>query len=152
MSFNKLNLRQNGDALGVLQSDWQNALARAEPDSVVGIRHAALNGEEDYRLHVAAIPERVGCHYHSHGDEDYAVVKGEGTLFWGKVLSGGIIDWENPVDVRVGDSFVIPEGYAHQLKNNNDGDDLVIVFGCPDDHLDDKADRTILSDAPGLTL
>jgi mannose-6-phosphate isomerase-like protein (cupin superfamily) len=143
----KLRLRSGGESLGVETAAWQAALGSAVPDPVVNIRHAPIAGSAEYRTHVAAIPRQVGCHFHAEGDEDYAVVAGKGTLHWGKVSKDGRVAWEQPVEVSEGDSFVIPEGYAHQLRKRGDGD-LVIVFGCPDSHLDDDKDRTVLPDAP----
>lgn len=94
----------------------------------------------------------MGAHFHAVGSEDYAVVSGQGTLYWGKVKTDEKfgefrIYQEPPVTVKTGDSFVIPEGYAHQLKSTGD-EELVIVFGCPDHHLSGDHDRTIL---PNLT-
>lgn len=147
----KLKLQSDHGSLGVARSAWKAALGWALPDPIVGIRHAVVDGDAQHRNHVAAISDRVGCHFHAHGNESYAVVEGRGTLYWGKAEKIG--KWfgngyavphpEEPVPVREGDSFTIPEGYAHQLKNEGDGE-LVIVFSCPDTHLDDKADRTML--------
>ena len=149
----KLRLQLNGGSLGVGKAAWEEALNAAVPDPVVHIRHAPIEGTPEYRTHVAAIPSQVGCHFHAHGDEGYAVVSGKGTLHWGKAvkdLKGYHVEWETPVDVSKGDSFVIPEGYAHQLRKRGDGD-LVIIFGCPDSHLNDTEDRTLLADAPVTT-
>ena len=146
----KLGLQSGEGSLGVGKSLWEAALKSAVPDPVVHIRHAPIDGSPAYRTHVAAIPSQVGCHFHAHGDEDYAVVSGKGTLHWGKAVpdsKGYHVEWEVPVDVSKGDSFVIPEGYAHQLRKRGSGD-LVIIFGCPDSHLNDTEDRTILADAP----
>ena len=150
MNHSPLQLRCDRNALGISSDNWKSALLQAQLDPVVGIRHAALSGDAQYRLHVAAIPTQVGCHFHLKGDEDYAIVSGQGTLHWGKVRSqNGVheITWETPLDVQVGDRFVIPAGYAHQLRKRGH-DELVIVFGCPDSHLDNTKDRTLLSDAP----
>lgn len=142
-----LKLKSQGDLLGVSPAQWQGALSSAEADPTVGIRHAQVDGDAQRRVHVAAIPQKVGCHFHAHGDEDYAVVQGLGTLHWGEVKEQNIVSWEKPVEVKAGDSFTIPEGFAHQLRRRGDGD-LVILFACPDSHLDDDVDRTMLADAP----
>ncbi len=141
-----ISLKTAGDSLGKLRSVWQAALSSAEPDPVVNIRHGEVSGNAGYRKHVAAIPQQVGCHFHAIGDEDYAVVEGEGVLFFGKTTDGGVRsqDWRN-IAVSTGDSFVIPEGYAHQLCKTGEGD-LTILFGCPDSHL--AEDRYLLADAP----
>lgn len=147
-----LQLRRGGDSLGIAEASWRQALVRAAPDPIVGIRHAEIQGDKDYRIHVAAIPQQVGCHFHRKGNEDYSVVEGKGILHFGLVTndpSGPTVrpqDWRQ-LQVSAGDSFVIPEGYAHQLGRTGTGD-LTILFGCPDSHLNDSIDRTILPNAP----
>ena len=145
-----LKLQNSENNLNVSEEEWKRALAAAEPDPVVGIRHAAVSGNMHYRIHVAAIPNKVSCHFHKIGDEDYSIIEGSGILYWGKVIIDEreiTVNWEEPVNVNCGDSFVIPEGYAHQLCKLGDSD-LTILFGCPDTHIDDSADRFILPDAP----
>lgn len=150
-----LQKASKGDLLGVSAAQWQSALSQAEPDPSVGIRHAVVAGDAQRRVHVAAIPVQVGCHFHAHGDEDYAVVQGSGVLHWGRVDpellgqgdEGKAVQWQKPEPVQAGDSFVVPEGFAHQLRRRGDGD-LTILFACPDSHLDDTVDRTMLADAP----
>ena len=141
-----ISLRRDRSALGVSESDWRLRLGQVEPDEKVGIRHAEISGAPEYRTHVAAIPTQVGCHYHAKGNEDYSVVEGQGILYFGHVEDGVVRpeSWRSIV-VGTGDSFVIPEGFAHQLRKTGNWD-LTIVFGCPDSHLDD--DRFMLPDAP----
>ncbi len=148
----KLRLKSDGRNLDITEDSWKEALKTAILDPIVGISHVPIDGgSPEYRTHVASISKQVGCHFHQEGDEYYAVVAGAATLHWGKVVEnseGGLdVTWEEPVDVSEGDSFVIPEGYAHQLQNRG-GKDLIIVFGCPDTHLEDTQDRTLLPDAP----
>ena len=115
----RLQLRKDGYSLGVSTERWEEALKTAVPDEVVKIRHAGIEGSASCRTHVAAIPDRVGCHFHAHGNEDYAVVSGQGELHWGKVTKIATeysVAWEEPMPVQQGDSFVIPEGYAHQRR------------------------------------
>ncbi|MCB0358369.1 MAG: cupin domain-containing protein, partial [Bdellovibrionales bacterium] len=105
-----------------------------------------------YRIHVASIERQVGCHVHRRGDEDYAIVSGAGVLHFAAVDGNSLAPtvpaaaW-NQLEVCAGDSFVIPEGVAHQLRRTGDAP-LTILFGCPDSHLDDSIDRTMLPDAP----
>jgi mannose-6-phosphate isomerase-like protein (cupin superfamily) len=150
MSQMLLQLHSDRHSLGVAESVWRSHLQEAQTDASVGILHAALSGNSDYRLHVASIPSQVGCHFHAIGNEDYAVVSGAGTLHWGKVSTtkdAYQVNWEHPVAVKTGDRFVIPEGYAHQLRSGGE-ENLVIIFGCPDSHLNNAQDRTLLPDAP----
>lgn len=149
MTKELLNLKSDGNTLGISRKAWQDALARAVSDPVVQIRHAEISGDAQSRIHVAAIPSKVGCHFHAAGDEDYVVVSGKGTLYWGKVEQQDDGQYkvlqETPVPVTTGDRFVVPEGYAHQLaKSSDSADDLVILFRCPDSHLNDTEDRVIL--------
>lgn len=149
----KLKFQADNSSLGVKTAEWQVVLDTVVPDAVAGIRHAAVKGNAEHRLHVAAIPEKVNCHVHFHGEEGYGVVAGTGRLHWGQVTISAdntpSIKWEKPVDVKAGESFIIPEGYAHQLQKTGNSD-LVIVFGCPDTHLDNTQDRLMLADAPTL--
>lgn len=145
-----LKLTKDNPALGLSDEEWNSALEHAAPDREVGIRHAAIKGDSSDRFHVASIPVRVGCHFHKVGDEDYAVVQGSGTMVFGRVLDPSgtphVKEWHK-LEVRPGDKFTIPAGFAHQLCADA-GTQLVIVFRCPDSHLNDSADRTILPDSP----
>ncbi|MGC1308011.1 MAG: cupin domain-containing protein [Phormidesmis sp.] len=141
-----IKFKADGFSLGVERLQWQTSLSQAKPDRAVNIRHGEISGDGSYRTHVAAIPAQVSCHFHTEGDEDYAIVEGEGILFFGKTTNGKVNsqDWKS-ITVRAGDSFVIPEGYAHQLCKTG-AKELTIVFGCPDSHL--NYDRYLLPDAP----
>jgi mannose-6-phosphate isomerase-like protein (cupin superfamily) len=155
-----LNLKHGESPLSVAEQDWRAALASAAPDPVVGIRHAKISGDPSYGVHVASIPSQVGCHVHrnltndqlNHGDEVYVVLAGKGVLHFGKVdeQDGRVFvrgdEWRK-LPVRAGDSFVLPAGYAHQLRRDGPGE-LTILFACPDAHLKDDQDRTILPNAP----
>ena len=147
LQFNDAALR-----IGIPRSEWESALKKAEPDPAVGIRHAALSGDVNYRVHVARIPRQVGCHFHQHGCETYEVVQGKGVLHFGKVSQsddGTSIEWNSPVEVFTGDCFLIPEGYAHQLQKHGN-EELTILFACPDSHINDEEDRYHLEDSPYL--
>ncbi len=125
---------------------WQTALEGAKEDPAVKIKIARVDGNSDWINHVASIGNKIGCHFHSEGDELYQVVLGAGTLYWGRVeeVDGEfIVHKEDPVHVETGDSFNIPEGYAHQLAKTGT-EPLVITFGCPESHV--STDRTMLPD------
>jgi len=147
-----LQLRKDPHAFGLPKAAWTKALERAESDPVVSIRHAALQGDSNCRIHVASIPEHVGCHVHFEGREDYAIVSGQGVLHWGAVSWSAegkpAVVWEALVNVTVGDRFTIPQGYAHQLERFGE-EPLVILFACPDKHLN-SVDRLLLEDSPLL--
>jgi mannose-6-phosphate isomerase-like protein (cupin superfamily) len=147
-----LGLRDDPTNLGIQQSEWRRLLEQAVADPAVGIRHAAIRGDEQRRFHVAAILKKVGCHFHRHGDEVYSVAHGSGTLHFGEVQdspSGPQVPHWYELNVRSGHTFTIPEGYAHQLCQAG-SEELVILFACPDSHLDTR-DRTLLPDAPAIS-
>lgn len=55
------------------------------------------------------------------------------------------VAWQQPLQVRAGDSFVVPQGFAHQLVRTGESP-LTIIFACPDSHLGE--DRFLLPDSP----
>lgn len=121
---------------------WKKALQSTKKDTAVGIAHAEVCGNSEYRIHIAAISKKVACHFHQVGNEDYRIVSGTGVLHWGRV-NHAEVSWEEAISVRQKDSFTIPEQCAHQLENTGP-EDLIILFGCPDTHL--TSDRTFLAD------
>jgi mannose-6-phosphate isomerase-like protein (cupin superfamily) len=130
------------------KTNWHTALSAATPDGAAGISHAVLCGDAQFRLHVASIPKKVTPHVHFAGSETYQVVQGEGDLFLGTAAQNGgtpTVIWDAPVHVVEGDCFVIQPGTAHQLRRTGN-EPLTIIFGCPDTHLDDNADRTIVNE------
>ena len=163
----KLQFNSAASRMDIPEDVWKPALDKAEEDPVVHIKHAALDGDENQRNHVALIPDRVGCHVHFQEEEVYEVVSGQGRLHWAMVdsYSGAIEGWgedgavfsgeydiiqQEPIDVKTGDSFILPPGCVHQLQSTSD-EPLVITFGCPDSHLDDSVDRTNFADlAPSV--
>ena len=130
------------------KSNWRRAVEQAVPDPKVGVRIARLCGDEQFGLYVASVPDRVGCHVHFHGSETYEILEGHGELHLGFVSGRdhGPIKWRKPEPVEAGDAFMIGEGFAHQLRNKGQGD-LVVIFGCPPSHLDNRLDRLMI-DAP----
>lgn len=57
------------------------------------------------------------------------------------------VAWQQPLQVKAGDSFVIPEGFAHQLVRSGEAP-LTIIFACPDSHLNEN--RFLLPDSPQI--
>ena len=82
------------------------------------------------------------------GNEYYSVVEGLACMHFGKVAKNSLVEKWHKLNVKAGDAFKIPEGYAHQLRNLEQGRALIILFGCPDSHLSDDEDRYLLADAP----
>lgn len=146
---NSITIKLSGleSSLGVKENVWRLALSEATPDPIANIKHAKLNGTAEWRIHVAEIPEKVACHVHFFGNEVYEVLEGEGILHYGSVEQKKlhfVVNWNEPLNVRAGDTFNIPEGYAHQLFKLGNCP-LRILFACPDRHLED--DRHLLEDS-----
>jgi len=136
--------RQNG--FEIAKDIWQQALARVKPDLVANIKHAELNGDSSWRLHVAEIVDKVACHVHTKGQEIYEIVAGAGLLLSSpveKVEKDYRLCRCDELSVKTEDVFIVPEGYAHQLVKTGAGP-LIIIFACPDTHL--AGDRILLPD------
>ena len=99
---------------------------------------------------MAEIKDKVSNHYHQRGLEHYFIVQGKGVLHTGQVTEDNEIEWIKPQTVIEGDHFIIKEGFAHQLENSLGGKNLIILFGCPDSHLNNDEDRFFLPDSPDI--
>jgi mannose-6-phosphate isomerase-like protein (cupin superfamily) len=122
-------------------------LGQSVLDPMVGIKIVSIvKGRKD-GYHVAEINKQVKAHVHKKGDEFYHILSGSGTMKIGKVIfkenKPVKIDWLPPINVSQNDVFVVPEGYAHSLKNK-EGKPLIIGFICPHSHLDE--DRYMVDD------
>lgn len=135
-----------GSGFAVASELWRSALAETTPDVVAKIRHAQLQGNPDWRLHIAEIDDKVACHLHRQEIEVYEIVAGSGILYSGPVAineSNLELISHNKLVVEAGDVFIVPEGYAHQLLRVGN-EPLIIIFACPDAHL--AEDRLIMPD------
>ncbi len=126
-------------------TNLDQALESAVLDSSVGIAHAALTGDADFRLHVTKLlpGAKVKAHRHFAGEELYIISFGSGSLYTGVVSEAGTEVWNEPISVRAGDTFSISPTMLHQLHNTGTTP-LVLIFGCPDSHL--AADREVVAD------
>lgn len=63
--------------------NWRDALRGAQVDVAVGIAHAELAGDCDFRLHVTELKPgaRVKAHMHHRGNELYIIESGAGKLY-----------------------------------------------------------------------
>lgn len=135
-----------GKGFGIAEASWRTAVSDAKPDLVAQIRHAQLQGDHSWRLHVAEISDKVACHVHRDGIEVYEVISGAGTLYSGPTTSTGnnpTLLTRHQLAVKDGDVFIVPAGYAHQLVRSGDTP-LIILFACPDSHL--GHDRLVMPD------
>jgi mannose-6-phosphate isomerase-like protein (cupin superfamily) len=150
-----LQLSKQGPLLEIDPTKWRTNLRYADHDPDAGIAHACFGQSHvaGHKLHVARIEVRVNNHFHRVGPEHYAVVEGSGIMFFGKVVEsfGKAPTVEKPYSMYVekGDTFTIPEGYAHQLCSLG-GQPITLIFSCPDSHLDNNQDRIMLPDSPLL--
>lgn len=119
-------------------------LKNAPEDPVVKIRRAVVIEGARNTYNVAEIGKQVQAHVHRKEDEFYHVLEGGGILYIGKVEfkenKPVRVHWEQPIKVKQNDVFVIPEEYAHSLKNTSGK--LVIAFICPLSHM--TTDRIIV--------
>ena len=119
----------------------KDALNQAKPDDHVGIAIAPLSAGNDFCLFSAEIKSghKVGCHYHTEGEEIYSILSGEGIIYTANVDNSGTVEEIKAHAVTSGDSFTIEPGTAHQLQATSD---LVLMFVCPPSHID--SDRIML--------
>ena len=68
----------------------RDALRRAKQDDAVGIAIAPLSEGNAFRLFGAEIKQgkKVGCHYHTLGEEVYSILSGRGVIYTSKVDGG----------------------------------------------------------------
>ena len=73
------------------------ALAKAKKDDKVGISIAPLSSGDDFCLFSAKIRKghKVGCHYHTEGDEIYSVLSGEGIIYTASINDRGEMEVDN---------------------------------------------------------
>lgn len=124
------------------------ALQNAELDPVAGIRHAVLIAGKDASYHVAQIETSVNAHVHRTGSEFYQIISGVGVMHLGKVRFKNnkpfLVKWKPPFDVKAGDVFDVPAGYAHCLQNTScDDAPLTFTFYCSNSHL--SHDRVLVT-------
>ncbi len=126
-------------------TNFNQALQSAKLDEGAGIAHAALAGSADFRVHITKLlpGAKVKAHRHDEGDELYIIQAGTATLYTGRSVEDEAEEWFEPVAVEEGATFTVSPGMLHQLHNTGDTP-LVLIFGCPDSHLD--TDRVVVAD------
>lgn len=143
--------------VGQLKSVDPQALKSAldekhQADPIAGIAIVSLEGsiatdKGEYHLHGARVftsspehPNFVNPHYHKIGVEPYVIFDGnDGEINLGRV-EGGQVVWDEPKQVKSGDTIIVQEGQVHSLRNNGEAD-LDFVFSCPDNHLVDHSEE-----------
>ena len=61
--------------------------------------------------------KRVAAHVHFDGDELYIIQTGSGLLYTRFIDARQTVNWDTPIPVKEGDTFVIAPGEVHQLYN-----------------------------------
>ncbi|MCW7553940.1 cupin domain-containing protein [Endozoicomonas gorgoniicola] len=119
----------------------KDALNQAKPDDHVGIAIAPLSAGKNFCLFSAEIKSghKVGCHYHTEGEEIYSILSGEGIIYTANIDNTGTVGETRVHTVTSGDSFTIEAGTAHQLQATSD---LVLMFVYPPSHID--SDRIMI--------
>ena len=100
----------------------KQALSLAKTDGDVGIAIAPLSSGKDFCLFSAEVKEgnKVGCHYHTAGEEIYSILSGEGIIYTAAVDDNGRTGDTMSHKISTGDNFTIEAGTAHQLKATTD--------------------------------
>ena len=95
------------------------ALTQAKKDDRVGISIAPLSSGSDFCLFSAEIKKgnKVGCHYHTEGDEIYSVLSGEGIIYTGSIDDDGNVDDICFRPVVAGDSFTVSSRHGSSAES-----------------------------------
>ncbi len=122
----------------------KKALNKAKTDITANISIAFLTGNAEFGLHATEIAPgaKITAHYHQHGMEIYGILSGTGVIYTAKPSDEG---YKNLISkpIQAGDFFTIEANTIHQLINTGK-EPLLLVFGCPKDHL--GADRIVTED------
>ena len=112
---------------------WESMLNKANHDSKVGIKIAKLNEYNGISTFLTTLDvgKSVTPHFHKEGVEHYHIIQGHGTLHLKNMLDGTTYS----LSIKAHQSFTIEENILHQLTNNGQSQ-LVLMFSCPETHLD----------------
>ena len=91
---------------------------------------------------------KIPAHVHHKGQELYYILQGKGVISTAEV-QGDTVDSLFSMSIEQGESFGIPEGMGHQLKNIG-SEDYIFILASPPEHL--TTDRHILPDIPPRKL
>ncbi len=84
----------------------------------------------------------VTAHYHKNGSEIYQIIRGKGLIHTGLPSGNDMVTWNQSVDLKSGDCFMVDEGQVHQLENTG-SESMIACFVCPAAHI--GHDRFIVS-------
>lgn len=127
--------------------NWRRALRTVPVDPAVGIKRVPLAGDSKIMVSVLELQpgRKIEAHVHSNGIDVIHVLKGRGEVYTG-VEKGGMVLWNDPTKIKVGDIFSIEPGIIHQFKNLSDKQGLFLTFSCPLSHF--CADLTLVEGFP----
>lgn len=122
----------------------KKALIDANTDTTANISIAFLTGNAEFGLHATEIAPgaKITAHYHQHGIEIYGILSGAGVIYTAKTSDEGFANSTSTL-IQAGDFFTIEPNTIHQLINTG-SEPLLLIFGCPKDHL--GSDRTTTKD------
>jgi len=114
--------------------DWVAAIEACDLDVTAGIKIAKLCGDAKFSTFLTHIApgKHVNAHYHKHGVEHYHVIEGTGEIELTHLTSRKSITRK----VEKYCSFVVEENTIHTLSNIGNGP-LILMFSCPESHLND---------------
>lgn len=127
--------------------NWPDEIQNAPVDAAVNIQIAPLAGDNQMTMYATVLKpgSQVKAHVHHKGTELYHILSGTGEMYTGHFNQvSGQVAWRQPSMVKTGDVFAIDAGITHQLRNTSSSEDLVLIFVCPPEHL--QEDRTITTD------
>lgn len=113
---------------------------------MAGVLRASVDGVQ-IEFSTAKIIDRVAPHVHRNSDESYLVIGGAGNMYLGAADPKNPTDWQDPVPVREGDSFLIPANFAHCLQRTSKDELLIAFFGSPNNL---TTDRIVVEGPEGL--
>ncbi|WP_145523023.1 cupin domain-containing protein [Yersinia rohdei] len=118
--------------------NFNNSIA----DNVVGISFTEMFNKGGLRAYGTKVEQgnRVGCHYHTEGEEWYIIISGEGAIWTADVIAG-MLKNKRVDKFTKGTVFCIYPNTAHQLIASTD---VEFVFLCPQSHL--TYDRILFDD------
>lgn len=139
-----MNVELNSTMIDPLITGWQEALSHAVFNDVEGLYIAPLKNNDMCSLFIASLPPstKIPAHVHYEGQELYYIIQGKGLILTAEMQEGSMQPLLS-MPIEKGESFGIPEGMGHELKNIG-SEDLIFVLAAPPNHL--TTDRHVVPD------
>ncbi len=139
-----MDVRLNSTMIDPLIAGWQEALSHAVFNDAEGLYMAPLKSNDMCSLFIACLPpsKKIPAHVHYEGQELYYIIRGKGLILTAE-MQGDSMQPLLSMPIEQGESFGIPEGMGHELKNIG-SEDLIFILATPPSHL--TTDRHVISD------